>query len=110
MCVSSEDCPGAGKMANAGPGAGDHEQRAHPREDVQRRGVVVHGPSGRGFSCVIIDLSAAGAKLKLLDPTFPDDELTLIDAEKGEIHELRIAWRSDPSLGVAFTSSLSLPE
>ena len=36
--------------------------------------------------------------------------LTLIDSEMGEIHELRIAWRSDPFLGVYFTSSLSLPE
>ena len=86
------------------------EQRAAPRQDVQRRGVLVHGPSGRGFSCVIIDLSSAGARLKLLDPTFPEDELTLIDAEMGEIHELRIVWRSDPYIGVAFTSSLTLPE
>ena len=85
------------------------EQRAHPREHVQRRGVIVHGPSGRGFSCVIIDVSAGGAKLQLSDPTFPTDELTLIDSEVGEIHELRIAWRNDPYLGVAFVSSLALP-
>ncbi len=85
------------------------EQRAHPRQEVQRRGVVVHGPSGRGFSCVIVDISAGGARLQLFDPTFPGDELTLIDAEIGEIHELRIAWRNDPFLGVAFTSSEALP-
>jgi hypothetical protein len=85
------------------------EQRAHPRQDAQRRGVVVHGPTGRGFSCVIVDISAGGARLQLFDPTFPKDELTLIDAEVGEIHELRIAWRNDPFLGVAFTSSEALP-
>ena len=85
------------------------EQRAHPRVEVQRRGVLVHGPSGRGFGCVIVDVSAGGAKLQLSDPSFPSDELTLIDAEAGEIHELRIAWRNDPFLGVAFLSSLALP-
>ena len=69
----------------------------------------MHGPSGRGFSCVIVDLSKGGAKLQLFDPTFPITELTLIDAEVGEIHELRIAWRNDPYLGVAFTSSEPLP-
>ena len=89
--------------------AREMEQRAHPREEVQRRGVVVHGPTGRGFSCVIVDVSNGGARLQLFDPTFPSDELTLIDAELGEIHELRVAWRSDPFLGVAFISSLALP-
>ena len=87
----------------------DAEQRAHPREPVQRRGLVVHGPTGRGFSCVIVDVSDGGARLHLLDPTFPPDELTLIDADMGEIHELRIAWRNGPYVGVAFTSSLPLP-
>ena len=95
--------------AKAEPLAGV-DQRAHPRQEVQRRGVLVHGPSGRGFGCVIVDVSHGGAKLHLSDPTFPADELTLIDAEAGEIHELRIAWRSDPYLGVAFVSSLALPK
>jgi len=85
------------------------EQRSHPRQDVQRRGVVVHGPTGRGFSCVIVDISTGGARLQFFDPTFPPTELTLIDAEVGAIHELRIAWRKDPYLGVAFTSSEALP-
>jgi hypothetical protein len=89
--------------------ASDAEQRAHSRAEVQRRGVVVHGPTGRGFSCVIVDVSPTGAKLQLFDPTFPIDELTLVDAEVGEIHELRIAWRNDPFLGVSFVSSLVLP-
>ena len=95
--------------AKAEPLAHGIDQRAHPREEVQRRGVVVHGPTGRGFSCVIVDVSNGGARLQLFDPTFPSDELTLIDAEVGEIHELRVAWRSDPFLGVAFVSSLALP-
>ena len=74
-----------------------------------RRGVVVHGPSGRSFTCVIVDVSLGGAKLQLIAPDLPDGDLSLVDTQKGTSHELRVAWRKDPFVGVAFTATASLP-
>ena len=85
------------------------ERRRHPREPAMRRGVVVHGPSGRSFTCVIVDVSLGGAKLQLIAPDLPSGDLSLIDGQKGTVHELRVAWRKDPFVGVAFTETASLP-
>ena len=74
-----------------------------------RRGVVVHGPSGRSFTCVIVNVSLGGAKLQLIASGLPDGDLSLVDAQMGTGHELRIAWRNDPFVGVAFTGTEAVP-
>ena len=84
------------------------ENRRHPRREVMRRGVVVHGPSGRSFTCVIVDVSLGGARLQLIGDGLPDADLSLVDAQ-GTVHELRIAWRRDPFVGVAFTATAPAP-
>ena len=48
-----------------GSGASPADQRAHPRQEAMRRGVVVHGRSGRSIPCVIVDVSLGGARLQL---------------------------------------------
>ena len=85
------------------------EARRHPRRTVLRRGVVVHGPTGRSIPCTIIDLSLGGARLQLFAPDLPENELTLIDAELGRLHELRVAWRAGGFVGVAFKATVDLP-
>ena len=84
------------------------DQRAHPREEVMRRGVVVHAASGRSFTCVIVDVSLGGARLQLYAPDLPDDDLTLLDPHRETAHSLRIAWRNGPFVGVAFTGTVEL--
>lgn len=85
------------------------DKRAHPREEAMRRGVVIHQPSGNSVTCVIVDVSLGGARLQLYAPALPDEGLTLIDAKMGTIHQLRVAWRNGPFVGVAFTSTSQLP-
>ena len=93
-------------MAPQSPGA---DGRRHPRTPVMRRGVVVHGPSGRSFSCMIVDVSLGGAKLQLIASGLPNADLSLVDAQNGTVHELRIAWRKDPFVGVAFLETTPVP-
>ena len=85
------------------------EARTHPRTEVMRRGAMVHHASGRSFRCTIIDISLGGARVQLYAPDLPKEDLTLIDREMGTAHQLRVAWSFGPFMGVAFTSTESLP-
>jgi hypothetical protein len=84
--------------------------RRHPREQVMRRGAIVHEPTGRSYSCVIVDVSLGGARLQLFAPDLPSDGLNLVDARRGTVHELRVAWRSGPFVGVAFVGTKEAPK
>ena len=75
-----------------------------------RRGRVVHGATGATFPCTIIDISLGGARLQLYAPELPDGDLTLIDADRGTLHDLRIAWRNGDFVGVAFNATVELPD
>lgn len=74
-----------------------------------RRGAIVHGPTGRSYSCVIVDVSLGGARLQLIAPDLPASDLSLVDAKRGTVHALRVAWRSGPFLGVAFVETAEAP-
>ena len=78
------------------------EKRAHPREEVQRRGVVVHGRSGRSVPCTILDVSVGGARLLLSEPDLPDTGLTLIDQQKATLADCKVVWRKGHFVGVSF--------
>ena len=83
--------------------------RRHPRKQVMRRGAVVHGPTGKSYSCVIVDVSLGGARLQLIAPDLPTSDLTLVDGQRGTVHALRVAWRSGPLVGVAFVETAEAP-
>jgi c-di-GMP-binding flagellar brake protein YcgR len=84
------------------------ENRRHPRRKVMRRGVLVHAPSGRSFSCIIVDISMGGARLHLLGGDAPKNELTLVDVRAGSSHDLRVVWAACGVMGVAFEKNRSL--
>ena len=78
------------------------ERRAHPREQVQRPGVVVHGRSGRSVACTIMDVSDGGARLLLSESDLPDRGLTLIDQQKKTLADCLVVWRKGHFVGVSF--------
>lgn len=86
------------------------ENRTQPRKLVMRKGAVIHQPTGRSFSCTIVDLSLGGARVQLYGQDIPKTELTLIDRDVGEAHELRVVWSLGPMMGVQFTSTTELPK
>jgi hypothetical protein len=85
------------------------DKRAHPRETVMRRGMVIHAETGQTYRCVVIDVSSGGAKLQLLVPGLPEGALSLVDLGAASNHDLRVVWRNDPLVGVAFLTSSPLP-
>ena len=84
------------------------ESRRHARERVMRRGVLVHAPSGRSFSCLIVDISLGGARLHLLGPNLPTSSLTLVDVRVGATYELRVVWSNWLLMGVAFKAGAAI--
>ena len=78
------------------------DRRSHPREQVQRPGVVVHGRSGRSVPCTIMDVSEGGARLLLTEPDLPDRGLTLIDQQKKTLADCKVVWRKGHFVGVSF--------
>ena len=78
------------------------DRRAHPREQVQRPGVVVHGRSGKSVACTIMDVSAGGARLLLSEPDMPDRGLTLIDQQMKTLADCKVVWRKGRFVGVSF--------
>ena len=69
----------------------------------------MNGASGRSYSCVIVDVSMGGARLQLYAPELPSTDLTLVDGQAGTVHELRIAWRAGPFMGVSFVATNPAP-
>ena len=84
------------------------ENRRHLRHRVMRRGVLIHAPSGRSFSCLIVDLSLGGARLHLVAGDIPRRDLTLVDVRAGAAHDLRVVWSAVGVVGVAFESHKTL--
>ena len=65
--------------------------------------MLVDGRSGRSVQCLIIDLSAGGARLRLDAPDFPDDGLTLIDQFHKTLNACGVVWRKESFVGVKFS-------
>jgi len=86
-----------------------NDQRNQPRETVMRRGMLIHAETGQSFKCMIVDLSAGGAKLQIYSPGVPDGLLSLLDARSATSHDLRVVWRAGPFMGVCFEASAAVP-
>lgn len=96
-------------MAVLAPAPIDQEPRREARHRVLRRAVLVKDGGGGSSSCLILDVSAGGARVQLLDGArLPDGSVTLVDARSGSLHEATVVWRSGPYAGVSFSSSCTL--
>ena len=70
-----------------------------------RRGVLVHAPTGRSFSCMIVNISAGGAQLHLVGSNLPQSDLTLVDVRADATYELEVMWARWQVLGVRFKTT-----
>ena len=95
-------------MGEAAAHTSGEENRRHPRHRVMRRGVLIHAPTGRSFSCIIVDISVGGARLHLVGGDLPRKDLTLVDVRNGAAHDVRVVWAAVGVLGVAFDKSRPL--
>jgi hypothetical protein len=82
------------------------EKRQHPRSHVLRRARIVFR---RGFStidCVVLDLSAGGARLKVDEWLGMPDRFEL-RIENGPRREAEVRFRDMEMTGVRFTDSVA---
>jgi hypothetical protein len=77
------------------------EQRKTTRHRVLKTGTITFNRAG-GISCMVRNISAAGACLEVETPIgIPDDFTLLIDTDHAR-HACRVSWRKDNRIGVIF--------
>lgn len=78
-------------------------RRKSPRLRFDFPARMVFGPGVRSATCVIVDLSETGAKLKVLSTRSIPDEFLLLMGGLSEVQRrCLVVWRAPPMLGVRF--------
>jgi hypothetical protein len=76
------------------------EARQFPRRRVLKSGSIRFGDVA--ISCVLRNLSPAGAALEIGSQVGIPDEFTLIVVPRKKIYSCAVVWRKDRRIGVAF--------
>lgn len=100
MLRSDDNTPG--NPLAASESALPAEQRRHTRHSGLWS-AQLESPSGWRRDCVLLDISAQGAKLKLDEPVAAGEVMTLISKRFGT-RSARIAWSAPGRAGVTFLS------
>ena len=82
------------------------EKRVALRKDVRLPARIVDGNGSDVCQCMIVNISATGAKLILESPTKVADSFCIILSLNGKVRRnCEVAWRSGNAVGVRFGSS-----
>lgn len=77
-------------------------KRIHQRRRVLKGAKVLFNGKSSVIDCTVRDMSAGGAKLRLVSTIgVPDRFVLQLPAEEGE-HPCCVAWRSGTEIGVTF--------
>ena len=104
--MGTENKPGERFIAEPKPG---FDRRGSPREPVFLTGLLVFGDD-QIVSCVIVDRSDSGFRIKLLEDADLPERFGLIDLLSGVGHECQAVWRSAPFAGMRKLKSHDLRE
>jgi PilZ domain len=78
-------------------------RRKKPRAKFDYPARMIFAPGVRSATCAVVDLSATGAKLKVLSTqNIPDEFLLLVGGHSEVKRKCRVVWRANPMLGVRF--------
>ena len=82
------------------------ERRKTPRQDMQWKALIVGDGGSVVGECMVVNVSAAGARL-LLPPSMevPDSFALILATIGGVRRKCEVTWRSDESVGVKFVRS-----
>jgi PilZ domain-containing protein len=84
------------------------ERRGDRRRIVRHPATILGSDGSSRHSCMMLDVSATGAKLELLAACEVADVFTLVLTESGNVYrECKISWRSELSMGVQFIGERS---
>lgn len=95
-------------VASPAPSASEH--RRAPRRDVLVSGLLIHGRAAQAEPCVIRDVSATGARVKLKSVQFLSRPLYVVIAKTGAAFEADIAWCREAEIGLSFKARLNLAD
>jgi PilZ domain len=76
------------------------DRRAAQRRPVRKAGMIEF--PGGAFSCMVQNLSDAGAALDVPSSVGIPEHFTLMIIERAEAIQCRTIWRSERQIGVAF--------
>jgi hypothetical protein len=82
------------------------ERRKTPRQEIRWKALIVGVGDSIVGECMMVNVSAAGAKLLLPPSVEVPDSFALILAKNGGVRrKCEVTWRSDQSVGVRFVRS-----
>ena len=85
------------------------ESRKNPRRPVRQGAWIFPGGGFASIPCMILDLSVAGARLKVDAGTKLPQQFILVMSRDGRLNRrCRTIWRDEDMLGVQFLSRKSL--
>jgi len=76
------------------------DKRKHPRVEIEELAYVSSG--GSVLSCVVRNISAAGAAIDVDNPAFVPQRFRLVLAKDSSVHECRVIWIQKNRIGLAF--------
>jgi PilZ domain-containing protein len=85
-----------------------NDRRRALRQDMRWEALVIDLEGLIVGPCILVNVSATGAKLILPEPKVVPDCFVLVLSKKGEVRrQCEVTWRSEKSIGVRFVLSVS---
>ncbi len=84
------------------------EKRGAMRQRVLLSGKVVYSEADLTMDCTIRDLSATGARVRLLSPVILPSKIWLIELRSGTAFQCELARRNVPDFGLRFLRTVKL--
>ena len=79
----------------------DEDRRASQRRRLIRRGKIIFRNGSCTMSCVILDISEGGARIRPLDTAYLPEEF-ILELRDGEARRCELVWRDSEVIGVRF--------
>ena len=86
------------------------EQRRATRLRALLGGKLAFGEGYFTVDCLVRDLSALGARVKLPSGQPVPPRLYFLELRSGAVYEARVVWRRHPEVGLEFTNRCSLED
>ena len=76
------------------------EKRKYPRTEIEETAYVSSG--GSVMSCVVRNISPAGAAIDVDNPAFVPQRFRLVMAKDSSVRDCRVIWIQKNQIGLAF--------
>lgn len=85
--------------------AHEMDRREERRARVLKAGKIVYDKGHSVVDCIVRDITALGARVRLTQNLHIPDEFELLVVSDSELHPAKVLWRSYTECGLLFTGS-----